>query len=93
MPLARLVPKFGFKNINRKFFRPVNIEILQDFADCGITEITPELLKDNGFVGKNELVKILGNGELTAQMTVKANAFSKSAEAAITKAGGTIEII
>ncbi len=93
MPLARLVPKFGFKNINRKFFRPVNVEVLQDFADCGILEITPELLKDNGFVGKNELVKILGNGELKAQMTVKAHAFSKSAEAAITNAGGTIEKI
>mgnify|MGYP003472013095 FL=1 len=93
MPLARLVPKFGFKNINRKFYRPVNIEILQDFADCGINEITPELLRENGFVGKNELVKILGNGELQAQMTVKAHAFSKSAEEAITKAGGTIEKI
>ena len=78
---------------HRKFYRPVNVEILQDFADCGINEITPELLRENGFVGKNELVKILGNGELQAQMTVKAHAFSKSAEDAITKAGGTIEII
>ena len=51
MPLARLVPKFGFKNINRKFFRPVNVEVLQDFADCGILEVTPELLFENGFVG------------------------------------------
>ena len=93
MPIQRRLPKFGFKNINRKFFRPVNVEVLQDFADCGILEITPELLKDNGFVGKNELVKILGNGELKAQMTVKAHAFSKSAEAAITNAGGTIEKI
>lgn len=49
MPLARLVPKFGFKNINRKEYRPVNIEVLQDFADSGIFEITPELLVENGF--------------------------------------------
>ena len=93
MPLARLVPKYGFKNINRVEYRAVNIEVLEDFANSGITEITPELLKDNGFVGRNELVKILGNGELTKAVNVKANAWSKGAEEAITKAGGTIEKI
>jgi len=93
MPLQRLVPKFGFKNINRVEYRPVNISVLQDFANSGITDITPELLRENGFAGKNELVKILGNGELTAAVNVKANAWSKSAEEAITKAGGTIEKI
>lgn len=93
MPLARLVPKFGFKNINRKEYRPVNIEVLQDFADSGIFEITPELLVENGFAKKNERIKILGNGELNAKMSVKAHGFSKSAEAAITNAGGTVEII
>lgn len=93
MPLARLVPKYGFKNINRVEYRAVNIELLEDFANSGITEITPELLKENGFVGRNELVKILGNGELTKAVNVKANAWSKGAEAAITKAGGTIEKI
>ena len=93
MPLARLVPKYGFKNINRVEYRAVNIELLEDLANSGITEITPELLKDNGFVGKNELVKILGNGELTKAVNVKANAWSKGAEEAITKAGGTIEKI
>ncbi len=93
MPLARLVPKFGFKNINRKEYRPVNIEVLQDFADSGIFEITPELLVENGFAKKNERIKILGNGELNAKMSVKAHGFSKSAETAITNAGGTVEII
>ena len=93
MPLARLVPKYGFKNINRVEYRAVNIEVLEDFANSGITEITPELLKDNGLVGRNELVKILGNGELTKAVNVKANAWSKGAEEAITKAGGTIEKI
>lgn len=93
MPLARLVPKYGFKNINRVEYRAVNIELLEDLANSGITEITPELLKDNGFVGRNELVKILGNGELTKAVNVKANAWSKGAEEAITKAGGTIEKI
>ena len=93
MPLQRLVPKFGFKNINRVEYRAVNIEVLEDFANSGITDITPELLKENGFAGKNELVKILGNGELTKAVNVKANAWSKGAEEAITKAGGTIEKI
>lgn len=93
MPLTRLVPKFGFKNINRVSFRAVNLETLQDFANSGILEITPELLVENRFAGKNERVKILGTGELTAKMTVKAHAFSKSAEAAIVNAGGTIEKI
>ena len=93
MPLARLVPKYGFKNINRVEYRAVNIEVLEDIANSGITEITPELLKENGFVGKYELVKILGNGELTKAVNVKANAWSKGAEEAITKAGGTIEKI
>ena len=93
MPLARLVPKYGFKNINRVEYRAVNIEVLEDFANSGITEITPELLKENGIVGRNELVKILGNGELTKAVNVKANAWSKGAEEAITKAGGTIEKI
>ena len=93
MPLARLVPKYGFKNINRVEYRAVNVEVLEDFANSGITEITPELLKENGLVGRNELVKILGNGELTKAVNVKANAWSKGAEEAITKAGGTIEKI
>ena len=93
MPLARLVPKYGFKNINRVEYRAVNLDVLEDLANSGITEITPELLKENGFAGRNELVKILGNGELTAAVNVKANAWSKSAEEAITKAGGTIEKI
>lgn len=93
MPLQRLVPKFGFKNINRVEYRAVNLEAIQDLANNGLTTITPEELIKRGLAGKNELVKILGNGELTTAVTVKAHAFSKSAEEAITKAGGTIEKI
>ena len=93
MPLARLVPKYGFKNFNRVSYRPVNVMSLQDFADSGIFEINPEILIQYGFAGRKELIKILGDGELTAKMTVKAHAWSKSAEEAITKVGGTIEKI
>ena len=92
-PLARLVPKYGFKNFNRVSYRPVNVMSLQDFADNGIFEINPEILIQYGFAGRKELIKILGDGELTAKMTVKAHAWSKSAEEAITKVGGTIEKI
>ena len=93
MPLARLVPKYGFKNFNRVSYRPVNVMSLQDFADSCIFEINPEILIQYGFAGRKELIKILGDGELTAKMTVKAHAWSKSAEEAITKVGGTIEKI
>ena len=93
MPLARLVPKYGFKNFNRVSYRPVNVMSLQDFADNGIFEINPEILIQYGFAGRKELIKILGEGELPAKMTVKAHAWSKSAEEAITKVGGTIEKI
>lgn len=93
MPLARLVPKYGFKNFNRVSYRPVNVMSLQDFADNGIFEINPEILIQYGFAGRKELIKILGDGELTAKMTVRAHAWSKSAEEAITKVGGTIEKI
>ena len=93
MPLARLVPKYGFKNFNRVSYRPVNVMSLQDFADSGIFEINPEILIQYSSAGGKEPIKILGDGELTAKMTVRAHAWSKSAEEAITKVGGTIEKI
>ncbi len=95
MPLQRRVPKFGFKNINRKEFKGINIGILQDLADKkGITEINPEVLRNAGLVSKRStLVKILGNGKLNAKLEVKAHAFSKVAQEAIEAAKGTIEKI
>lgn len=91
MPLQRVVPKFGFKNRNRKEYKGVNIEALQMLADKkGITTIDVETLANNGLVSKRDLVKILGNGKLTAKLEVKAHSFSKSAEAAILEAQGTV---
>ena len=94
MPMQRRLPKFGFKNINRVEYKAINLNILQQLADERKLEVIglPELF-EAGFINKSALVKILGNGTLTAKLTVKANAFSKSAEAAITAAGGTIEKI
>jgi large subunit ribosomal protein L15 len=90
MPLYRRVPKFGFKNINRKEYKPVNIGTLQALVDNNkkITEITIDLLIENGLVSKRDLVKILGDGELKAKLNVTAHAFTKSAIAAIEAQGG-----
>jgi len=90
MPLQRRLPKFGFKNVNRVEYKAVNLNILQTLADAAnLSEITVKDLVNAGFVSGKQLVKILGNGELTAKLNVEAHAFSKSAEAAIVAAGGT----
>lgn len=90
MPLQRRVPKFGFKNINRKEYRIVNLSTLQTLADKKITEVTKEVLIENGLVSKNDLIKILGNGELNAKLKVSANAFSETAKKAIEEKGGEV---
>jgi len=91
MPLARLVPKFGFKNFNRVEYVPVNLFTLQKLADKGVTVITPEVLVEQGVTHKKELVKILAKGELTAKMDVKAHAYSAKAKEMIEAVGGTCE--
>ncbi len=94
MPLQRRVPKFGFKNINRVEYKGVNIGTLQVVADKkGITVIDVNTLREAGLISKNDLVKILGNGQLTSKLDVKAHAFSKSAKAAIETLEGTAEKI
>ena len=89
MPLQRRLPKFGFKNINRKEYAPVNLSTLQKLAEQGLEKIGLAEIVAAGFAKSGELVKVLGRGELKAKVTVEANAFSKTAEAAITAAGGT----
>lgn len=90
MPLQRRLPKFGFNNINRKEYKAINIEVLQTLAEnSGLTTIDPTVLISVGLAGKNDLVKILGNGNLTLKLDVKAHAFSKSAQAAIEAVSGT----
>ena len=92
MPLQRRVPKFGFKNPNRVEYKGINVAVLQELAEkAGVSEINLDILRQAGYISKNELVKILGNGALTKALAVKAHAFSKSAEAAITAAGGSVE--
>ncbi|UKB84438.1 50S ribosomal protein L15 [Chryseobacterium sp. MEBOG06] len=90
MPLQRRLPKFGFKNVNRKEFRGVNLDTIQTLIENkSITgEITKEVLVANGVVSKNELVKIMGRGELKSAISISADKFTKSAEELIAKAGG-----
>lgn len=89
MPLQRRVPKFGFKNINRVEFKAINLDIIQSLVEKkNVTEITPEVLRENGLVGRNEFVKILGRGELNAKINVTAHKFSSSAKAGIEAQGG-----
>jgi large subunit ribosomal protein L15 len=89
MPLQRRLPKFGFKNINHVEYQAVNLSTLQAMAENGITTIGVAEIVAAGFAKAGELVKVLGNGTLSAKVEVTANAFSKSAEAAIVAAGGT----
>ena len=92
MPLQRRLPKFGFTNIKRVEYKAINLSTLEDLAaKNNLTEVTFETLVQAGFVSNNDKVKILGNGAVTRALAVKANAFSKTAEAAIVAAGGSIE--
>lgn len=91
MPLHRRLPKYGFKNINRVEYKPINLDTLQKLADAkNLTKIDVQTFIEAGFVSATELVKVLGNGTLTAKLEVTAHAFSKSAEAAIVANGGTV---
>ena len=89
MPLQRRLPKFGFKNINHVEYQAVNLSSLQKMAENGVSTIGLSEIVAAGFAKAGQLVKVLGNGTLTAKVEVSANAFSKSAEAAIVAAGGT----
>jgi large subunit ribosomal protein L15 len=91
MPLQRRVPKYGFKNINRKEYKGINISTLQTLAESNnIDKIDFEVLFMAGLVSKNTLVKILGNGTLERKLEVHAHAFSKSAVEAIEAKKGTV---
>ncbi|MFO7789490.1 MAG: 50S ribosomal protein L15 [Bacteroidota bacterium] len=92
MPLQRTSPKYGFNNINRKEYKPVNLSKVQEIADKHkLTDIDVDALVQHGVAKRNKLIKILGNGELKSKVNVKAHAFSKSATEKIEAIGGTVE--
>lgn len=89
MPLQRRLPKFGFKNPTRVEYQAVSLSALQAIAEAAkVSEIDTNLIKTYGFAAKTDLVKVLANGEITAAITVTADAFSKTAIAKIEAAGG-----
>lgn len=93
MPLQRRVPKFGFTNFNRVEYKAINIALLQKIStDSGITEFKLDTFANLGLCSKNELIKVLGNGDITSALTIEANGFSKVAQEKIVAAGGTATI-
>ena len=95
MPLQRRVPKFGFTNINRKEHQGINLDTLQQLVDDKKIKDTLDFdtIVSLGLAGKNELVKILGRGELKAKLNVTAHKFTATAKAAIEAVGGQAEIL
>jgi len=91
MPLQRRVPKFGFTNINRKEYQGINLDVLQGLVDAGKIKDTVDMdvIIANGLARKNEMIKILGRGELKAKLNITAHKYTATAKAAIEKAGGT----
>ena len=94
MPLQRRIPKGGFKNINRIEYAAINIDVLQQLADdMGVKVIDRDLLLAKHLIGKHDLIKVLGRGELKASLEVHANKFSETAKSAIETAGGSIHLM
>ena len=94
MPLQRRVPKFGFKNINRVEYKAINVGMLQALAERdNLEKIDRDILIAAGLLNKNELLKVLGDGSISAKLEITANAFSKSAIAAIEAAGGSVVVL
>lgn len=94
MPLTRRVPKFGFTNPTRVEYKGINLDTLQELATAkGLTTIDPAVLRANGLIAKNDLLKVLGRGVVSSALTVSAHAFSATAKAAIEAKGGKAEVI
>ncbi|MDX9882148.1 MAG: 50S ribosomal protein L15 [Prolixibacteraceae bacterium] len=94
MPLQRVVPKFGFNNVNRVEYKAINLSVLQSLAESKkLTSIDAQVLVDAGLASKRDRIKILGNGELKVKLNVKAHAFSNTAKEAIEKLEGTTETL
>lgn len=91
MPLARRVPKFGFKNINRVEYVGINLDVLQNLNETkGISSIDPAVLIENGLASRNDRIKILGRGKLSAKLEITAHGFSNTAIQAVEANGGKV---
>jgi large subunit ribosomal protein L15 len=91
MPIQRRTPKFGFKNINKIYYKPVNLDLLEELAaKLKSGNLSLAVFRQNGLIGKNDRIKLLGRGELKAKVSVEAHAFSEKASKAIEQAGGSV---
>ena len=91
MPLQRRLPKFGFKNINRVEYRGINLDTLQQLVEkLNVTDVTFDVLVKNGLAHKNDMVKIMGRGELKSKVNITIHAFTATAKKAIEEKGGTV---
>ena len=94
MPIQRRIPKRGFKNPHRVEYKVLNLGQIENIIEkYGISEISPENLYINGLISQTDLIKVLGNGELKGKVTLKVNAISEKAKAAVEAAGGSVEIV
>jgi len=93
MPIYRILPKRGFKNINRVEYNAINVSTLQRLAEKNLTDINLDVLVNNGLAKKKDRIAILAKGELTAKVNVTADKFSAKAKEAIEKAGGTVTLL
>lgn len=94
MPLQRRVPKFGFTNPNRVEYQPVNLDVIQELADTKkISTFTPAIFVENGLAGKQDLIKVLGRGKLTAKVDITAHAVSAAAQKSIEENGGSVTLV
>ena len=91
MPLQRRTPKFGFKNNNKIYYKPLNLDNLEQLVQkTGESNLSIELFRKNGLISKNDRIKLLGRGEIKSKVTVEAHAFSEKASKAIEQAGGAV---
>ena len=91
MPIQRRTPKFGFKNNNKIYYKPVNLDLLEELAaKLKSGNLSLAVFRQNGLIGKNDRIKLLGRGEIKAKIAVEAHAFSEKASKAIEQAGGSV---
>ncbi len=91
MPIQRRTPKFGFKNNNKIYYKPVNLDLLEELAaKLKSGNLSLAVFRQNGLIGKNDRIKLLGRGEIKAKVAVEAHAFSEKASKAIEQAGGSV---
>jgi len=91
MPIQRRTPKFGFKNNNKIYYKPLNLDVIEQLVQkTGESNLSIEVFRKNGLISKNDRIKLLGRGEIKSKVTIEAHAFSEKASKAVEQAGGAV---